>query len=124
MFANQLVIVQLLKSPLLILKHRRACKKYPNNKCVGTRELLAEEEEMQPNGRLFKKVILGKYIWLTYAQTAEKVRQFGSGVMAIGQRPRQNVLIFAETKADWFISAQACFMYNFPGEIFTEVDNF
>ena len=96
---------------------RRACRKYPNNKCLGTRELLAEEDEIQPNGRIFKKVILGKYIWLTYMQTAEKVRHFGSGLMAAGLKPKQNVLIFAETKADWFIAAQACFLYNFPGRL-------
>ena len=72
---------------------------------------------MQPNGRVFKKVILGKYIWLTYAQTAERIRHFGSGLMAIGQKPKTNVIIFAETKAEWFVAAQACFLYSFPGMI-------
>jgi len=91
-----------------------ACKKYPNNKCLGTRELIAEEDEIQPNGRVFKKVILGKYIWLTYKQTAEKIKHFGSGLMAIGQQPKKNIIIFAETKAEWFIAAQSCFLYNFP----------
>ena len=95
---------------------RRACRKYPNNKCLGTRELLAEEDEMQPNGRVFKKVILGKYIWLTYAQVAEKLKKFGSGLQAIGHQQRQNIVIFAETKAEWIIAAQACFAYNYPGE--------
>ena len=77
---------------------------------------MAEEEEMQPNGRLFRKVILGEYKWLTYTQVAEKVKRFGSGLLAIGQKPRQNIIIFAETQADWMIAAQACFAYNFPGE--------
>ena len=95
---------------------RRACRKYPNNKCLGTRELLAEEDEMQPNGRVFKKVILGKYIWLTYTQVAEKLKKFGSGLQAIGHQQRQNIVIFAETKAEWIIAAQACFTYNYPGE--------
>jgi hypothetical protein len=31
---------------------------YPNRKCLGTREILAEEDEVQPNGRVFKKVSL------------------------------------------------------------------
>ena len=95
---------------------REACKKYPNNKCLGTRELIAEEDEIQPNGRVFKKVILGKYIWLTYKQTAEKIKHFGSGLVVIGQQPKKNIIIFAETKAEWFIAAQSCFLYNFPGK--------
>ena len=71
---------------------------------------------MQPNGRVFKKVILGKYIWLTYTQVAEKLKKFGSGLQAIGHQQRQNIVIFAETKAEWIIAAQACFTYNYPGE--------
>ena len=71
---------------------------------------------MQPNGRVFKKVILGKYIWQTYAQVSDKIKKLGSGLQAIGQQQRQNIIIFAETKADWFITAQACFLYNFPGK--------
>ncbi len=70
---------------------------------------------MQPNGRLFKKVILGEYKWLTFGQVLDKAKRFGSGLLAIGQQQRQNVIIFAETKADWIIAAQACFAYNFPG---------
>lgn len=34
----------------------RAVKLYANEKCLGTRELLREEDEKQPNGRVFKKV--------------------------------------------------------------------
>ena len=36
----------------------RAVELYSANKCLGTRELLREEEEQQPNGRVFKKVTL------------------------------------------------------------------
>lgn len=31
-------------------------KKHGEKKCVGTREILAEEDEVQSNGRIFKKV--------------------------------------------------------------------
>lgn len=34
----------------------RACKLYGNRPCLGTRDILSEEEEPQPNGRVFKKV--------------------------------------------------------------------
>lgn len=30
--------------------------KYKNKRCLGTRRIIAEEDEIQPNGRVFKKV--------------------------------------------------------------------
>ncbi len=29
---------------------------FPQRDCLGTREVLSEEDEMQPNGKVFKKV--------------------------------------------------------------------
>ena len=34
----------------------RVCELYPERKALGTRELLSEVDEKQPNGRVFKKV--------------------------------------------------------------------
>lgn len=34
-------------------------KTFPDKKCLGTRQILAEEDEVQPNGRVFKKVFNG-----------------------------------------------------------------
>lgn len=31
-------------------------KQFSDKKCLGTRQILAEEDEIQPNGRVFKKV--------------------------------------------------------------------
>ncbi|MGH0160486.1 UNVERIFIED_CONTAM: hypothetical protein FKN15_048240 [Acipenser sinensis] len=90
-------------------KHR-----YKERDCLGTRELISEEDELQPNGKVFKKVILGRYNWLTYAETYLAAAHFGSGLAALGQKPKSNIAIFCETRAEWLITAQACFMYNFP----------
>lgn len=35
-----------------------AVHKYTDSNCLGTREILAEEDEVQRNGRIFKKVSL------------------------------------------------------------------
>lgn len=91
-----------------------AVRLYASNKCLGTRELLCEEEEKQPNGRVFKKVVLGQYQWQSYEAVFTRVSNFGSGILALGQRPRSKLVIFAETRAEWMIAAQACFKYNFP----------
>ena len=84
---------------------------------MGTRNLISEEDEIQPNGRIFKKAIYGDYSWLTYNEMHDYVKRISSGLKALGVEAKQNVIIFAETKAEWMLSAQACFMRNFPGKV-------
>ena len=93
----------------------RSVKIYGHRKCLGTREVLREEDETQPNGRVFKKLICGKYYWQTYAEVGARSKNLGSGLAALGQQVRENILIFADTKAEWIIASQACFYYNYPG---------
>uniref|UniRef100_A0A8C6TNK4 long-chain-fatty-acid--CoA ligase n=1 Tax=Neogobius melanostomus TaxID=47308 RepID=A0A8C6TNK4_9GOBI len=82
--------------------------------CLGTRDVLSEEDEVQPTGKLFKKVILGEYKWLSYNEMDTIVSEFGSGLAALGQQPKSCVAIFCETRAEWMITAQSCFRRNFP----------
>ncbi|KAM4728255.1 long-chain-fatty-acid--CoA ligase 3b [Anableps anableps] len=91
-----------------------AARRFPNRDCLGTREVLSEEDELQPNGKVFKKVILGNYNWLTYEEAYHAAKCFGSGLAALNQKPHHNIAIFCETRAEWVIAAQACFMNNFP----------
>ncbi|XP_053404171.1 long-chain-fatty-acid--CoA ligase 4-like [Mercenaria mercenaria] len=92
----------------------RAVRIYGGKKCLGTREVLREEDEKQPNGKVFKKVILGEYNWISFEEVFTRITNLGSGLLALGQKPRCNTLIYAETRAEWMIAAQACFKYNFP----------
>ncbi|KAE8584337.1 hypothetical protein XENTR_v10020919 [Xenopus tropicalis] len=82
--------------------------------CLGTREILSEENEKQPNGKVFKKLILGEYKWLSYEEVSLRVHHLGSGLSALGLKPKSTIAIFCETRAEWMITAQACFKYNFP----------
>lgn len=91
-----------------------AVAKFGKKDCLGTREVLSEENEMQPNGKVFKKLILGNYRWLNYEETNQKVNHFGSGLVALGLKPKSTIAIFCETRAEWMIAAQTCFRYNFP----------
>ncbi|XP_064841267.1 fatty acid CoA ligase Acsl3-like isoform X1 [Oncorhynchus masou masou] len=91
-----------------------ASRRFPDRDCLGTREVVMEEDERQNNGKVFKKVILGQYRWLSYAETHKAAAHFGSGLAALGQRAHTNIAIFCETRAEWVIAAQACFMQNFP----------
>lgn len=71
---------------------------------------------------LSHKVILGEYNWLSYEDTFYLSQRFGSGLAALGQKPLCNIAIFCETRAEWIVAAQACFMYNFPCEQCTHTD--
>ncbi|GLD52860.1 long-chain-fatty-acid--CoA ligase 3 [Lates japonicus] len=90
-----------------------AAMRSPHSKCLGTREVLSEEDEHQSNGKVFKKVVLGEYCWRSYKEVHTAAYQLGSGLAALDQQPKNNIAIFCETRAEWFIAAQACFMNNF-----------
>ncbi|CAM4613203.1 unnamed protein product [Leuciscus chuanchicus] len=91
-----------------------AVQRFGKGDCLGTREVLSEENEPQPNGKVFKKLIQGDYKWLSYEEMDTVVSQFGSGLTALGQQPKCTIAIFCETRAEWMITAQACFRRNFP----------
>ncbi|XP_038861520.1 long-chain-fatty-acid--CoA ligase 4-like isoform X2 [Salvelinus namaycush] len=91
-----------------------AVQRFGNADCLGTRELLNEENEMQPSGKIFKKLILGEYRWLSYDEVDQIISHLGSGLAALGQQPKSTIAIFCETRAEWMITAQACFRHNFP----------
>ncbi|XP_077141260.1 long-chain-fatty-acid--CoA ligase 4 isoform X1 [Ranitomeya variabilis] len=93
---------------------QHAVAKFAQKDCLGTREILSEENEKQPNGKVFKKLILGEYKWLNYEEVNTRVNHLGSGLAALDLKPRSTVAIFCETRAEWMITAQACFKYNFP----------
>ncbi|XP_038555827.1 long-chain-fatty-acid--CoA ligase 4 [Micropterus salmoides] len=91
-----------------------AVQRFGPAQCLGTRDILSEDNEIQPSGKVFKKLILGEYRWLSYNELDSIVSQFGSGLAALGQQPKSSIAIFCETRAEWMITAQACFRHNFP----------
>lgn len=67
--------------------------------------------EEQADGKSFKKLILGDYKWITYREMDQKLDLIGKGLMSLGVRPRQNVVIFAETRMEWMLAAQVSFLH-------------
>jgi long-chain acyl-CoA synthetase len=59
---------------------------------------LAEEEEKQPNGKTLKKWKLSEYQWLTIGEVDDKIGLIARGLLSYGVKPKDNVLIFAETR--------------------------
>ena len=57
---------------------------------------------------------MGDYTWMTYSQIDEMAHNFGCGLRALGHQPKQNLVVFAETRAEWLISAMGLFKQNIP----------
>jgi len=92
----------------------RAVSLYGPCNCLGSRELISEEDEMQPNGKIFRKAVFGDYHWETYDQVNQRVVSVGSGLLKLDRQARSHVCIFAETRAEWVITVFACFKANLP----------
>lgn len=91
-----------------------AAKTHTNKKCLGTRQILSEEDEVQPNGRIFKKYNMGDYQWRTFTEVENLAINFGRGLRELGQQPMKNIILFGETRAEWMIAAHGCFKQNIP----------
>lgn len=86
--------------------------KYQDKDCLGTREILAEEDEVQPNGKVFRKFVLGKYNWCTFAEFEQNAAELSQGLIQLGLKAKDNVAIIAETRAEWLTTAYACYKNN------------
>ena len=63
--------------------------KHKDAMCIGTRQLLTEEDEVQPNGKVFKKWKMGEYSWQSYVDVDLLSTQFGAGLSNRMQRGRE-----------------------------------
>jgi len=59
---------------------------------------------------------MGDYRWMTFTEVDKASDNFGNALVSLGQKPKENIAIFAETRAEWMISVQGCFKQNIPGE--------
>ena len=91
-----------------------ALRLHSHKRMLGTRDVLKEEDEVQANGKVFKKWEMGEYRWKSYIEVNDLATLFGKGLRATGLSPKDNICIFAETKAEWLICALGCFKQNFP----------
>ncbi|XP_023327811.1 long-chain-fatty-acid--CoA ligase 4 [Eurytemora carolleeae] len=84
-------------------------RKHGSKQCLGTREVLGEEDEMQDNGKMFKKLSLGSYRWISYNEAHVISSNFGKGLRVLGEQPQTPIAIYAETRAEWIMSAFGAF---------------
>ena len=89
-----------------------SCGKYSSKGCLGTREVVRETEERQVDGKEFIKLQLGDYSWLTYTDLNIKAEEVGRGLRELGVEPLDNIVLYANTCADWMVTAVASFKHS------------
>ena len=77
-----------------------------DNHCLAYREIIDEEVEYF-DGKPITKYVLSDYKWVTYGQFDQRVNDIAKGLLLNGVKPRDNVMIFADTSIDWFVCAQS-----------------
>jgi long-chain acyl-CoA synthetase len=77
--------------------------------CMGTRKILKEIDEIQPDGKTLKKLSMGDYEWRSFIEAHTEATNFGKGIRELGVQPRERVAILAETRAEWMLAAQGFF---------------
>lgn len=57
---------------------------------------------------------MGDYKWKSFNEVNELAQNFGRGLRELGMKPKENMVIFAETRAEWMIGAHGLFKQNIP----------
>ena len=57
---------------------------------------------------------MGDYQWRTFAETNSEAESFGRGLRELGLKPQDNVVVFADTRAEWLIAANGLMKQNMP----------
>lgn len=85
----------------------RVVADYGNERAFGFRPVLEEAQDLQANGRIFRKYVLGDYQWLTYNQANEKINRLANGFSKLGIKHGDIVMIISDTRLEWMLSAMA-----------------
>jgi len=88
------------------------CNRYGMREALGTRIVIRETEEKQSNGKVFRKYELGGFKWRTFYDFTTEAKTVAGGMRQLGLRAGDRVAIIAETRAEWIITAYACFLNN------------
>lgn len=57
---------------------------------------------------------MGDYQFISYAHACDRIEAIGRGFLSLGLHPGEKILIFAETRPEWLLSALAAFRHGFP----------
>lgn len=87
---------------------RQATVRHASKSCMGTRVVKKETREME-EGKSMVKYDMGEYRWKTFKEVESRVDAIGRGLLALGVAPKSRIVVFAETREEWMMTALACF---------------
>merc|ERR1719342_1575784 len=87
-------------------------KKYGQKRALGSRAVLGETDEKQPNGKMFTKLQLGDFKWTNYQDLNTRADHLGRGLRELGVKPRDKIVIYANTCEEWMTTAIAAFKHS------------
>ena len=58
---------------------------------------------------MFTKLELGDYSWQSYSEVADRAASIGRGLAQLGLQPEDKGVLYANTCADWMVSALGAF---------------
>ena len=82
----------------------------PDTPTLGYRQVINVHENPMSNSEntiSFKKYDLTNYQWLTLSEVNDRIEQLARYFLSSKVKYGEKVLIFAETRVEWFLSAQA-----------------
>jgi len=86
-------------------------QRFPDKETMGVRQIIDVQDEKQPNGKVFKKFIMGDYQFTTYRQACARIDAIGRGLLSLGVKKGDKILIYSETRPEWLLTAFAAFRH-------------
>eukprot|EP01134_Creolimax_fragrantissima_P006999 CFRG6999T1 len=80
---------------------QRTVKENGHRPWVGSRKILSDGSP-------------GPYQFITYKEGAAKADEIGSGLLALGLKPKKPVGLYSKNRTEWVFTEQACNAYSFP----------
>ena len=92
-----------------------SANKHSNQRCSGTRKILMERIEKDAKGKAVTKFDMAEdYEWQTFKTILTRIDNVSDGLLIrTSVRPKDVVVIYADTCLEWFLMALACFRNNF-----------
>ena len=93
-----------------------ASTRYREKDCCGTRRFLKEVIEKDEKKATSKKILMAdSFHWYSYSSVQKRIDDVSVGLISgTCLNSNDNVLLYADTCIEWFLSVMACFRINCP----------
>jgi len=92
----------------------RGVLRHTTKRCLGTRRIIEEKKVPGPNDKKFTKLVMDPtFKWLNYNEVDQKSTYIGRGLQLMGLKPKDKLVMYCDTKAEWMVTALGCFKFNY-----------